>query len=121
MAQPIELLEKLAAISPRPTINLVLSQGVLAPRARWPAQVVGYGRPASDPSAHRSASAADEAGADGSPRSGRIRALPGVDLNLDVLGPPLGERPEAAGEDVLQRDLAGHVAVQVDGGTAEDG
>ena len=44
--EPVELLEKLAAITPRPTINLVLYHGVLAPRARWRAPVVLYGRPA---------------------------------------------------------------------------
>jgi len=32
---PIELLEKLAAITPRPAINWVLYHGVLAPHARW--------------------------------------------------------------------------------------
>src|SRR5262249_38342714 len=42
----------------------------------------GTGR-ASPSSTGRSASAADEGGADGSPRSGRIRALPEVDLDLD--------------------------------------
>ncbi len=30
-----EFLERLAAITPRPRINLVLYHGVLAPRARW--------------------------------------------------------------------------------------
>ena len=50
--EPVELLEKLAAITPRPTINLVLYHGVLAPRARWRAQVVPYGRPAPSPNVH---------------------------------------------------------------------
>jgi hypothetical protein len=44
--EPIELLEKLAAITPRPAINLLLYHGLLAPHARWRSQVVGYGRPA---------------------------------------------------------------------------
>jgi hypothetical protein len=39
-----ELLEKLAAIIPRPRINLVLYYGLLAPRARWRSLVVSYGR-----------------------------------------------------------------------------
>ena len=50
--EPIERLEKLAAITPRPAINLVLYHGVLAPRARWRSQVVPSGRPAPDPQAH---------------------------------------------------------------------
>jgi hypothetical protein len=39
---------KLAAIIPRPTINLVLYHGVLAPHARWRSQAVSYGHPARD-------------------------------------------------------------------------
>src|SRR4029077_8106244 len=33
--EPVELLEKLAALTPRPRINLLLYHGVLAPHARW--------------------------------------------------------------------------------------
>ena len=40
---PMELLEKLAALTPRPRINLILYHGVLAPNARWRARVVAYG------------------------------------------------------------------------------
>jgi hypothetical protein len=40
---PMELLEKLAALTPRPRINLILYHGVLAPNARWRARVVTYG------------------------------------------------------------------------------
>jgi len=40
---PLELLEKLAALTPRPRINLILYHGVLAPHARWRARVVAYG------------------------------------------------------------------------------
>jgi hypothetical protein len=39
----MELLEKLAALTPRPRINLILYHGVLAPHARWRARVVAYG------------------------------------------------------------------------------
>jgi hypothetical protein len=42
--EPIELLERLAALTPRPRINLVLHQGVLAPQSRWRARAVAYGR-----------------------------------------------------------------------------
>lgn len=37
---PLELLERLAALVPRPRVNLVLYYGVLAPRAAWRQQVV---------------------------------------------------------------------------------
>lgn len=40
---PIELLERLAALTPRPRINLVLYHGVLAPRSAWRSLVVGRG------------------------------------------------------------------------------
>ena len=41
--EPLELLEKLAALTPRPRINLILYHGVLAPNARWRARVVAEG------------------------------------------------------------------------------
>lgn len=37
---PLELLERLAVITPRPRINLILYHGVLAPRAAWRRQIV---------------------------------------------------------------------------------
>ena len=37
---PLELLERLAVITPRPRVNLILYHGVLAPRAGWRRQVV---------------------------------------------------------------------------------
>ena len=42
--EPLEFLEKLAALTPRPEIDLVLYHGVLAPHARWRPAVVAYGR-----------------------------------------------------------------------------
>ena len=50
--EPLELLEKLAALTPRPRINLVLYHGVPAPHAGWRARVVacGAGPAASVPS-----------------------------------------------------------------------
>ncbi len=47
--EPVELLEKLAALTPRPAINLVIYHGMLAPHARWRPDVVAYGRPEGDP------------------------------------------------------------------------
>ena len=46
--EPVEFLEKLAALTPRPAINLILYHGVLAPYARWRPDVVAYGRPEGD-------------------------------------------------------------------------
>ncbi|MFO0695241.1 MAG: transposase [Polyangiales bacterium] len=42
---PLELLEKLAALVPRPHANLLVYHGVLAAHARDRERVVGYGRP----------------------------------------------------------------------------
>ena len=48
LCESIEFLEKLAALIPRPAVNLLVYHGVLAPRARWHSQVVRYARPAPD-------------------------------------------------------------------------
>ncbi len=42
--EPLELLERLAAMTPRPETNLLICHGVLAPRARWRARVVACER-----------------------------------------------------------------------------
>ena len=42
--EPLEFLEKLAATTPRPEVNLVICHGVLAPHAQWRRPVVAYGR-----------------------------------------------------------------------------
>ena len=41
----LTLIEKSAALTPRPPINLVLNHGLLAPNAGWRACVVSYGAP----------------------------------------------------------------------------
>jgi hypothetical protein len=43
--EPLTLLEKLAALTPRPRINLALYHDVLAPHAGWRRRVVAYGPP----------------------------------------------------------------------------
>jgi hypothetical protein len=43
--EPLELLERLAALTPRPRINLIVYHGVLAPHARGRNRVVAYGAP----------------------------------------------------------------------------
>ena len=42
--EPLEFLERLAAMTPRPETNLLICHGLLAPRARWRERVVAYGR-----------------------------------------------------------------------------
>jgi len=88
-ALALEPLEKLAALTPRPEINLVVYHGVLAPRARWRAEVVAYRRAdrgrAPDPS-----TAATEAGRGraGSSRSWTSAALMRRAFDLDALRCP---------------------------------
>jgi hypothetical protein len=41
--EPLELLERLAVLTPRPRVNLILYYGVLAPRAAWRAALVPRG------------------------------------------------------------------------------
>jgi hypothetical protein len=49
--EPLELLEKLATLTPRPEAHLLLYHGVLAPHAAWRWRVVGFARPPGDASA----------------------------------------------------------------------
>src|SRR6266566_5050122 len=58
---PVELLEKLAALTPRPRVNLVLYHGILAPRARARARAVAHGAPSPG---ERLPTAAEEPGPD---------------------------------------------------------
>ena len=56
---PVELLERLAALTPRPRISLILYYGVLAPRAAWRSLVVQFGAAASPGAAAEPDAAAD--------------------------------------------------------------
>src|SRR5499433_4540706 len=60
--EPLELLERLAAMTPRPETNCLICHGLLAARARRRARVVAYGRVAPEPTA---SAAAPAAGPDG--------------------------------------------------------
>src|SRR5258706_12248998 len=42
--EPVELLEKLIALVPRPYTNLIVYHGVLAPNAKWRKKIVHYGK-----------------------------------------------------------------------------
>ena len=49
--EPLEFLERLAAMTPRPETNLLICHGGLAPHARWRERVVAYGRVRPEPTA----------------------------------------------------------------------
>jgi Putative transposase len=82
---PIEFLEKLAALIPRPAVNLLLYHGVLAPRARWRSQGVSYGRPEPDLKAQEVDTSPRGAG---TPRAWTWAALMRRVFALDVLACP---------------------------------
>ncbi|MDO8479692.1 MAG: hypothetical protein Q7W02_26555 [Candidatus Rokubacteria bacterium] len=87
--EPIEFLEKLAALTPRPAINLLLYHAALAPHARWGSQVVGYGRTvAGDSDAGHGAAGPRDAGGQRPPRSWAWAALMHRAFALDVLACP---------------------------------
>jgi Putative transposase len=86
--EPLEFLERLAAMTPRPETNLLICHGVLAPRARWRTRVIVYGRPVPEPTASTAPLAA---GPDGtglktaSPRAWSWAALMHRAFGIDVL------------------------------------
>ena len=79
------MLGKLAALVPRPAVNVRLYHGVLAPRARWPLPVVRYGRPEPDLKAQDVDARPRDAG---TPRAWTWTALMRRVLDLDVLACP---------------------------------
>jgi hypothetical protein len=82
----VEFLEKLAALTPRPEINLTLYHGVLALQARWRPEVVGYSRREDAQAANAGAAAAEAGrGRAGSPRYWTWAALMRRAFGLDVL------------------------------------
>ena len=83
--EPIECLETLAAIIPRPAANLVVYHGLLAPHSRWRSQVVRYGRPHPESTA-RHVDANPRAA--GTPGAWTWAALMRRVLDLDVLAYP---------------------------------
>ena len=85
--EPLEFLERLAAMAPRPETSLLICHGVLAPRARWRARVVVYGRVAPEPTALAPPLAAgpDGTGVKSSPRAWSWAALMHRAFGIDVL------------------------------------
>jgi hypothetical protein len=88
MFDPLELLERLAALTPRPRINLVLYYGVFAPHARHRARVVAAA--SGDPGVTTTAAPARGGGGAPGACSGPAHRAPG-----QPCGPP-GLRPPAA-------------------------
>jgi hypothetical protein len=84
---PMELLEKLAALTPRPRINLILYHGVLASHARWRARVVALpGSAAKAP--NPGDDSADDAASPAPPRHWAWANLMRRAFDLDVLACP---------------------------------
>src|SRR6266705_6169390 len=88
--EPLEFLERLAAMTPRPETNLLICHGVLAPRARWRGRVVVYGRMAQEPTPSAASLAAGPEGTKvkSSPRAWSWAALMHRAFALDVLACP---------------------------------
>jgi hypothetical protein len=88
--EPLELLERLAAMTPRPETNLLICHGVLAARARWRARVVAYGRVTPEPTALPPPLAAGAEGAKGKngSRAWSWAALMHRAFSIDVLACP---------------------------------
>jgi len=83
---PTELLERLAALVPKPNVNLIIYHGVLAAHARLRARAVRHGRPQS---AATTEDAPSRAGAVDRKRSNPSRAeLMRRGLDIDVLACP---------------------------------
>jgi hypothetical protein len=82
--EPLTLLEKLAALIPRPRINLVVYHGVLAPHCGWRARVVAYGAPPAVPSPGSETTDASRS----APRHWAWAALMRRAFDVDVLACP---------------------------------
>jgi hypothetical protein len=83
--EPLEFLERLAAMTRRPETNLFICYGVLAPRAQWRGRVVVYGQRVPEPTAAPRAAGADEAGVKFTPRAWSWAALMHRAFAIDVL------------------------------------
>jgi putative transposase len=91
--EPLEFLGKLAAITPRPKVNLIICHGLLAPHARSRRSVAAYGRivPDTTGSPHSAATlvpVSDGAEAPRRPRHWTWAALMQRAFAIDVLARP---------------------------------
>ncbi len=114
--EPLEFLERLAAMTPRPETNLLICHGGLAPRARWRGRVVVYGRLAPEPTASMGLRAAGlgEAGVKSTPRAWTWAALMHRAFAIDVLAcPQCGGRLRLIAtlhDPAVIRKILGHLA-----------
>ena len=119
--EPLELLERLAAMTPRPETNLLICHGVLAPRAGWRDRVVAYGRVVPEPTALAPPLAAgpEGTGVKGSPRAWSWAALMHRAFAIDVLAcPNCGGRLRLIGtlhDPAVIRKLLAHVGMASSG------
>ncbi len=88
--EPLEFLERLAAMTPRPEKNLLICHGLLAPRARSRDRVVAYGRMRPRPTASAGSPAAgpDSTREKSPPRAWSWAALMHRAFAVDVLACP---------------------------------
>ena len=88
--EPLELLERLAAMTPRPETNLLICHGLLAARARSRARVVAYGRVVAEPSGSTTPAAAGpgDTTVQSRPRAWSWAALMHRAFAIDVLACP---------------------------------
>ena len=89
---PVELLEKLTALTPRPRINLILYHGILAPRAQARARAVAHGAPGPPPG-EPPAPATERAGAEPSPPTVDVSATAPPKDTRDAKQPNSPEKP----------------------------
>jgi hypothetical protein len=119
--EPLEFLERLAAMTPRPETNLLICHGVLAPRAGWRDRVVAYGRVAAEPTALAPPLAADPEGTKvrSSPRAWSWAALMHRAFAIDVLAcPHCGGRLRLIGtlhDPAVIRKILAHVGLAPSG------
>ncbi len=83
--EPLEFLERLAAMTPRPETNLLICHGLLAARARWRERVVAYGRVEPALTAPPLAAGPDDAGVKSTARAWSWAALMHRAFAIDVL------------------------------------
>jgi hypothetical protein len=89
--EPLEFLEKLAALTPRPESNLLIYHGVLAPHAEWRPRAVAYGRAATEDTDARTLGAVPGPAAEGPASKVRYwswAALMRRTFEIDVLACP---------------------------------
>ena len=89
--EPLEFLEKLAALIPRSRVNLVLYHGVLAPHARWRSRIVASAssdRAAPDTLTPAASTSPDRSTPDAKPRYWAWAHLMRRAFDIDVLGCP---------------------------------